>query len=73
MNDAHYSMLIEWSVEDQAFLVSFPDWAPYVAQPVTHGDTYAEAVRKGQDVLENLIATARNEGAPLPEAKGHVA
>ena len=71
MNALHYSMLIEWSDEDQAFLVSFPEWAPYVAQPVTHGETYQEVVQKGQDVLENLIATAQHEGAPLPAAKVH--
>ena len=69
----HYSMLIEWSNEDQAFLVSFPEWASYVAQPVTHGDTYEEAARKGHEVLENLMATAHNEGEPLPMPKIHAA
>jgi antitoxin HicB len=69
----HYSMVIEWSDEDQAFLVSFPAWAGYIAQPVTHGDTYEEAARKGQEVLENLMATARHEGEPLPTPKIHVA
>lgn len=66
MTAPHYSMLIEWSDEDQAFLVSFPEWTTYIAQPVTHGDTYEEAARKGRDVLDNLIATAQNEGKPLP-------
>jgi len=73
VNAEHYSMLIEWSDEDQAFLVSFPEWAGYIAQPVTHGDTYEEAARKGHEVLENLMATARNEGEPLPTPKIHVA
>lgn len=73
MNDAHYTMVIEWSDEDQAFLVGFPEWAGYIAQPVTHGDTYEEAGRKGQEVLENLIATSQNEGVPLPPLKAHVA
>lgn len=73
MNNAHYAMLIQWSDEDQAFLVSFPDWVGYIAQPVTHGDTYEEAGRKGQEVLENLIGTAHNEGVPLPPARVHVA
>lgn len=62
----HYEMVIQWSDEDQAFLVSFPEWADYLEQPVTHGSTYQEAARKGQRVLENLIATAQHEGDPLP-------
>jgi predicted RNase H-like HicB family nuclease len=64
-------MVIEWSDEDQAFLVSFPAWAGYIAQPVTHGDTYEEAARKGRDVLDNLIATAQNAGEPLPAPTIH--
>lgn len=69
----HYSMVLEWSDEDQAYLVSFPEWADYIMQPVTHGDTYEEAVQRGQDVLENLIAIAENEGAPLPVPRVRVA
>ncbi len=26
----HYSMLIEWSDEDQAYLVTLPEWADHV-------------------------------------------
>ncbi len=73
MREAHYAMTIAWSDEDQTFLVSSPEWASYIAQPVTHGDTYEEAVRKGQAVLENLIATATHEGVPLPPVAVHVA
>lgn len=43
----HTSMIIEWSDEDQAYFVSFPEWAGYIVQPVTHGATYEEAARKG--------------------------
>jgi antitoxin HicB len=72
-NVPHYSMYLEWSDEDQAFLVSFLEWESYVMQPVTHGDTYEEAVRKGRDALDNLIATAENEGVPLPAPNVRVA
>lgn len=48
----HYSMLIEWSEEDQAFLVTLPEWVNRVIMPVTHGSTYGEAVQHGQEVLE---------------------
>lgn len=73
MNEPRFSMVIEWSDEDQAYLVSFPEWASYVPQPATHGDTYEDAVRKGRNALDNLIATAQGEGEPLPAPRAHVA
>ncbi len=63
---SHYSMLIEWSEEDHAYLVTLPEFS-YVIQPVTHGHTYEEAARKGQEVLEMLIESAFRDGETLPE------
>lgn len=62
----HYAMLIEWSDEDQAYLVTLPEWAECVQMPVTHGDTYDEAVKKGQEVLKMLLDSARAHGEPVP-------
>jgi antitoxin HicB len=61
-----YSMLIEWSEEDRAYLVTLPEWADRVLMPATHGDTYDEAVQRGQEVLTMLIENARAESQPLP-------
>jgi antitoxin HicB len=63
-----YSMLIQWSDEDQAYLVLLPEWADRVHGPVTHGDTYEEAVKNGQDAIEALVASAHkhHESLPLP-------
>jgi predicted RNase H-like HicB family nuclease len=33
----------------------------------THGDTYEEAVRKGREVIESLVALYRSERRPLPK------
>jgi predicted RNase H-like HicB family nuclease len=60
MVTAHYSMVIEWSDEDQAYLVSFPEWAKYVAQPVTHGDTYEQAAHKGKEAPETLLRARKS-------------
>ncbi|GCE11814.1 type II toxin-antitoxin system HicB family antitoxin [Tengunoibacter tsumagoiensis] len=68
-----YSMLIEWSEEDKAYLVILPEWAPQVIMPVTHGDTYIEAVKNGQEVLELLINDAVKCGETLPQPKIHAA
>ena len=61
----HYSMVIEWSDEDQAFIVSIPEFPGNY----THGDTYEEAVKQGQDLIESLIMWTRQDGQPLPEPR----
>jgi predicted RNase H-like HicB family nuclease len=60
-----YSMIIQWSDEDQTFVVSLPEFGPYAK---THGDTYEEAVRMGREALESLIEAYQADGQPLPEA-----
>jgi antitoxin HicB len=69
----HYSMLIEWSETDQAYLVTLPEWAGQVVMPATHGSTYEEAVQHGQEVLEVLVDSALRDGEQLPRPKTHVA
>jgi antitoxin HicB len=68
-----YRILIQWSDEDNSYVVILPDWEDVVLQPVTDGATYAEAARKGEDVLAFLIETFQREGTPLPEPKVFVA
>ncbi len=63
---SRYSMVIQWSDDDEAYIVSFPEWEAHGLIGHTHGDTYAEAVRKGQEVLHMLIESARSESEPLP-------
>ena len=36
-------------------------------QPCTHGDTYEEAVKNAQEVLEMLVESSLEDGTPLPE------
>ena len=68
----HYAMIIEWSEEDQAFLVTLPDWAKQVMMPATHGKTYDEPVKHGQEVLEMLISAAKEDGKELPTPRGYI-
>lgn len=58
-----YSMRIEWSDEDGAFVVSLPEWGDLVH---THGDTYEEALQRGKELIEALVAVRRERGEPLP-------
>ena len=64
--DVRYSLIIEWSEDDNAFLVTLPEWEGRVFNPVTHGDTYEEAVKHGHEALQALVASARKHGEPLP-------
>lgn len=66
-----YSMLIEWSDEDQAYLVTFPEWADHVNTPTTHGATYEEAVKNGIEALQELVAIWMHRGYPLPTPRVH--
>ncbi|MGH2486732.1 MAG: type II toxin-antitoxin system HicB family antitoxin [Ktedonobacterales bacterium] len=66
---SHYSMLIEWSDEDHAYVVSFPEWEAVGLIGHTHGDTYAEAVQQGEEMLRFLIASAQADGDTMPEAR----
>jgi predicted RNase H-like HicB family nuclease len=60
-------MIIQWSDEDQVYLVSLPEWGPYCK---THGRTYEEAAKKAHEALELLIEShdPQLEGArPKPK------
>lgn len=65
----HYSMIIEWSDEDQAYIVTVPE----LPGCRTHGNTYEEAVRQGQDAIESWIMVALADNDPLPSPRRYVA
>ncbi len=66
MEERHYSMTIEWSDKDQAYIVSLPEWG---LGAKTHGETYDEAVCSGQEVLAMLVEDAQEHGRPLPQPR----
>ncbi|HEY7779590.1 MAG TPA: type II toxin-antitoxin system HicB family antitoxin [Ktedonobacterales bacterium] len=61
-----YSMVIQWSDEDQVYVVSFPEWEAAGHSGHVHGATYAGAARQGAKLLENLIAWAQRDNDPIP-------
>ncbi len=60
---SHYTILIQWSEDDQCYVVSLPEWGEFCH---THGTTYAEALANAQAVLELLITSAQDKNEPLP-------
>ncbi len=69
MDIKHYSMIIEWSDEDQAYIVTVPE----LPGCRTHGDTYEEAIKQGQDAIESWIMVAEELGRPIPAPKTYAA
>lgn len=65
-----YSIIIEWSAEDRAFVVSLPEWGDLVH---THGGTYEEALRRGTELIALLVAARRGRDEPLPTPRDFAA
>ncbi|MGJ5630888.1 type II toxin-antitoxin system HicB family antitoxin [Nostoc sp. CALU 1950] len=63
-----YTIVIQWLEEDQSYVVSLPEFTD-IMQPCTHGETYEEALKNAQEVLEMLIESSLADGEPLPEPK----
>ena len=61
---SHYTIIIQWSDEDECFVVSLLEQGEFCH---THGDTYEEALKNAQEVLEMLIESSLEDGQPLPE------
>ncbi len=57
-----YSMLIEWSPEGDAYIVSVPE-LPNVR---THGTTHQDAVEMGAEVIATYLFALRGMGRPVP-------
>jgi len=63
MDQFHYSMIIQWSDEDNKFIVTIPEFV----SATTHSDTYEEAVKNGKEVIELCIEVEQALGASLPQ------
>jgi antitoxin HicB len=60
------SIVIEWSDDDQAYVVSLPEWGDLIH---THGVTYEEALQRGKELIEGLVACREERGEPLPQPR----
>ncbi|MBD2506153.1 MULTISPECIES: type II toxin-antitoxin system HicB family antitoxin [unclassified Nostoc] len=62
-----YSMILQWSDEDQLFLVTIPEFGDRVIMPCTHGKTREEAIHNGEEVIEMYLEAWEVEGESIPQ------
>ena len=62
MEDIHYSMIIQWDEDDKIFVVDVPE----LPGCMTHGKTYEEAVKQGQEAIEGWLNAAEELHWPIP-------
>ena len=60
-----YSMIMSWSEEDQAYIVSVPELPGCMAD----GKTPEDAVKQAQVVIDLWIETAKKDGEEIPNPK----
>jgi predicted RNase H-like HicB family nuclease len=65
----NYMINLQWSEEDQLFLVTIPEFSDRVIMPCTHGKTYTEAIRNGEEAIEMYLEAWQLEGETIPQPK----
>ena len=66
MKTSKYELIIYWSNEDNSFIVEVPELPGCMAD----GNSYAEAVKNAEIVIDQWIETAKKLGREIPEQKG---
>ena len=64
-----YELIIYWSKDDNSFVVEVPELPGCMAD----GQTYAEAVKNAEEIIDEWIETARKLGRPISEPRGKLA
>ena len=63
-----FELLIYWSETDGAFIVEVPELPGCMAD----GSTYQEAVKNAEQIIQEWIETAKEEGRAIPVPKGRL-
>ena len=64
-SQTHAAMMIEWPYEAPTHIVSIPEFRGNH----THGETYSEAVKQGEELIDPLIMWAEHDGMLLPQPR----
>lgn len=61
--DLKYKIEINWSAEDEAYIVCVPE----LPGCVTHGETPEYALRMAHEAIEGYIESLKSRGLPVPK------
>ena len=61
-----YEIIIYWNEEDNAYIAEVPELAGCMAD----GDTYQQALKNAEVIIEEWIETAKELKRPIPQPKG---
>lgn len=61
-----YEVIIYWSEEDKCFLAEVPELSGCMAD----GDSYEEALKNAELVMQEWIEVAKSLGREIPKPKG---
>jgi predicted RNase H-like HicB family nuclease len=61
----HYKIILYWSQEDEAFIAEVPELPGCAAD----GETYQEALKNVEVIMQEWIKTAQDLGRNIPEPK----
>ena len=70
---ARYTLVIQWSDEDQEYVVTLSEWEAAGWHGHTGGPSYEEAAKKGRAMIESYIWLCEQEGRALPAPQVFVA
>ena len=56
-----YSLIIQWSEDDQLYLVTIPEFSEIVMQPCTYGRNYEEAITNAQEAISGYLEYCQEE------------
>ena len=65
---SRYELVIYWSEDDQRFIVEVPELPGCMAD----GASYQDAVANAEVVIQEWIATAREQGRAIPQPAGRL-
>lgn len=66
--DSKYEIIIFWSEEDNAFIAEVPELPGCMAD----GKTYQEALENAEQIIDEWLETAQEEGRLIPQPKGRL-
>ncbi len=63
-----YEIILYWSDEDEACVAEVPELPGCMAD----GETYFEALKNAETIIQEWLETAQELGRPIPEPRGRL-